>query len=293
VESNHLDVEGMAMKRSASVFFLLAGFLLSFNAVSASRAEDIRLIVRGDDLGMTQGSIVAFEKSFKEGVLTCASVLVVAPWFEAAADLIRRNPEWCIGVHLCLIGEWQGYRWRPVLPWSRVPTLVDTEGFLFPAPGELWSNKPKPEEIETEFRAQINLAMKKGVKPQYIDLHYDANDDVKKITRKLSKEYGLPISGTLGEKYAISVYKTPVDQKLGAALRLIDRLTPGLWLWVAHPGIESPEQNALVHTSPEDRFTDGGVGRHRAAETGVLTSEKVKDAIRERKIRLTTYRDLR
>jgi predicted glycoside hydrolase/deacetylase ChbG (UPF0249 family) len=283
----------MAMKRRASVYFLLAGFLLSFFTVPASRAEDIRLIVRGDDLGMTQGSIVAFEKGFKEGVLTCASLLMVAPWFEAAADLIRRNPTWCIGVHLCLIGEWQGYRWRPILPWGKVPSLVDADGFLFPAPDELWSNKPKPEEVEAEFRAQINLALKKGVKLQYIDLHYAANDDVKKIIRKLSKEYGLPISGTLGEKYAISVYKTPVNQKLEAALKLINQLTPGLWLWVAHPGIESPEQNSLVHTSPEDRFTDGGVGRHRAAETDVLTSRVVKEAILKRKIRLTTYQGLR
>jgi predicted glycoside hydrolase/deacetylase ChbG (UPF0249 family) len=115
---------------------------------------------------------------------------------------------------------------------------------------------------------------------------------VKKAVRKLSMEYNLPISGTLGEKYAISVYKTPVEGKLASALKQIDQLTPGLWLWVAHPGIESAEQNALVHTWPEDRFTDGGVGRHRAAETNVLTSKAVKDAIAKKKIRLTTYRDL-
>jgi len=283
----------MAMKRRASVFFLLAGFLVSFYTVSVSRAEDIRLVVRGDDLGMTQGSIAAFETGFKEGVLTCASLLVVAPWFEAAADLIRRNTDWCIGVHLCLIGEWQGYRWRPVLPWGKVPSLVDADGFLFPVPDELWSHKPKPEEIEAEFRAQIDLALKKGVKLQYLDLHYAANDDVKKIIRKLSKEYGLPISGTLGEKYAISVYKTPVEGKLASALKQIDQLTPGLWLWVAHPGIDSPEHDALVHSSPEDRFTGGGVGKHRAAETAVLTSREVKDTIARKKIRLMTYRDLR
>jgi hypothetical protein len=281
------------MKRKALIFFLFVIVLVSLFRVPVCLAEDIRLIVRGDDLGMTQGSISAFEKSFKEGVLTCASLLVVAPWFEAATDLLRRNPGWCIGVHLCLVGEWQGYRWRPVLPWSRVPSLVDADGFLFPAPDELWSHKPKPEEIEAEFRAQIDLALKKGVKLQYLDLHYAANDDVKKIIRKLSKEYGLPISGTLGEKYAISVYKTPVEGKLASALKQIDQLTPGLWLWVAHPGIDSPEHDALVHSSPEDRFTGGGVGKHRAAETAVLTSREVKDTIARKKIRLMTYRDLR
>ena len=281
------------MKRKALIFFLFVIVLVSLFRVPVCLAEDIRLIVRGDDLGMTQGSIAAFEKSFKEGVLTCSSLLVVAPWFEAATDLIRRNPGWCIGVHLCLVGEWQGYRWRPVLPWGKVPSLVDADGFLFPTPDELWSHKPKPEEIEAEFRAQIDLALKKGVKLQYLDLHYAANDDVKKAIRKLSLEYGLPISGTLGEKYAVSVYKTPVEGKLASALKQIDQLTPGLWLWVAHPGIESPEQNALVHSSPEDRFTGGGVGRHRVAETDVLASREVREAIAKKKIRLTTYRDLR
>lgn len=277
----------------AAFFFAAAIFFLTPFLVTRAPAEEIRLIVRGDDLGMTQGSIAAFERGFNEGVLTCASLLVVAPWFEAAAELIRRHPGWCVGVHLCLVGEWQGYRWRPVLPWGRVPTLVDADGFLFPEPGKLWANKPKAGEIEAEFRAQIDLALKKGVKLQYLDLHYAANEDVKRAVRKLSKEYKLPLSGSLGEKYAISVYKSPVDGKLEAALRQIDRLTPGLWLWVAHPGIESPEHNALVHSSPEDRFSGGGVGRHRAAETDVLTSREVREAIAKKKIRLTTYRELR
>ena len=59
-----------------------------------SLAEEIRLIVRGDDFGMTQGSLIAFEKAFDEGVLTCWSVLVPAPWFEGAAELkIVLSPE--------------------------------------------------------------------------------------------------------------------------------------------------------------------------------------------------------
>ena len=82
--------------------------------------QEIELIVRGDDFGMTQGSLVAFERGFNEGILTCASILVQAPWFEAAAALSRKNPQWCVGAHLSLVGEWIGYRWRPVLPWDKV-----------------------------------------------------------------------------------------------------------------------------------------------------------------------------
>jgi len=124
-------------------------------------AENIRLTVRGDDIGMTQGSVEAFEKAFNRGILTCASLQVVAPWFESAANLVKKNQKWCVGIHLSLIGEWVGYRERPVLPWDKVSSLVDEEGFLYQSPDELWSKKPKYEEIEAEFRAQINLALKR------------------------------------------------------------------------------------------------------------------------------------
>ena len=87
---------------------ILTFFMLLTAANSGTQVT--RLLVRGDDLGMTQGSLAAFEKAFNEGVLTCASILVCAPWFEGAADLCRRNPQWCVGVHLSLVGEWRGYR---------------------------------------------------------------------------------------------------------------------------------------------------------------------------------------
>jgi hypothetical protein len=102
--------------------FMLLSLALTLQSV---HAEEIRLIVRGDDLGMTQGSIAGFEKAFKEGVLTCASIQVPAPWFEAAADLAKKHRQWCFGVHLTLIGEWRGYRWRPVLPWDQLTSIVD------------------------------------------------------------------------------------------------------------------------------------------------------------------------
>jgi hypothetical protein len=101
-----------------SVVFCSIFLLLLSNRLIA--ANTIQLIVRGDDLGMTQGSITAFERIFNDGILTCGSIQVCAPWFEAAASLAKRNPKWCMGIHLTLIGEWRGYRWRPVLPWGQI-----------------------------------------------------------------------------------------------------------------------------------------------------------------------------
>ena len=272
---------------------VLLSLIIMFFLLSISHAQDIRLIVRGDDFGMTQGSILAFEKAFNEGVLTCGSLLVQPPWFEAAAELARKNSRWCIGVHLSLVGEWRGYNWRPVLPGDRVPSLVDEDGFLFKDPRELFRHNPKIGEIDGEFRAQINLAKKKGVDVRYIDTHYMGMDDypgLRAVIQKIGHDYNLPISSQMGEKLLGGVYRVPVEKKKAEAIGMLRKLQPGLWLWVCHIGIDSPEQHALIHSAKEDIFVEG-VGRHRAAELAVLTSPEVKSMILRKGIKLTNYRE--
>ena len=283
-------------KRGCKLRLLSVVFIVALFQFGMTNAGETNLIIRGDDFGMTQGSLVAFEKAFKEGILTCASMQVPAPWFEAAADLAKKNSTWCMGVHLTLIGEWYGYPWRPVLPWNMVRSMVDEDGFFFRYPGELWEKKPRIEEMESEFRAQILLAMKKGVNPQYIDIHYADYTNYpgfEMIIRKLSSEFGLVVSGWMEEKRLRSVYSVPLGQKKEVASKILEELTPGLWLWVFHPGINSPEQRALVHVKKEDFTGIGGVDLHRAEETDVLTNLEIKSLITRKSIRLTNYRELR
>jgi predicted glycoside hydrolase/deacetylase ChbG (UPF0249 family) len=266
-----------------------------FAALAASAAQQIQLIVRGDDFGMTEGNLEAIEKAMNEGELTCTSILVPAPWFEGAAALARRNPEWCTGIHLCLVGEWRGYRWRPVLPWDKVASVVDADGFLYGSPKELFSHHPKVEEMKAELRAQIELAKKERIHVQYLDTHYLGLSDYPGLgdaIRKIASDYDLPISGLVGEREMQDVYTTPVEEKFKTAVRELEGLGPGLWLWVCHVGIDSPEQRSLIHTAPEDIFGDGGVGANRAEELRVVTSLEVKSVILKRGIQLTNYRDV-
>lgn len=276
---------------------IAVGLVVAYPALAWSWPADqeVRLIVRGDDMGMTQGSLVAFERALNEGVLTCASIVVPGPWFEGAADLARGNTGWCTGIHLCLVGEWRGFRWRPVLPWDKVQSLVDVDGFLYSSPDALFEHKPSLQEIDAELRAQVNLAKRKGINVQYVDTHYvelDSYPGFDAVIRKIAKDYDVPISSTLGEK-TIEVYATPLEQKKKTALQMLDQLDPGLWLWVCHIGIDSPEQRALIHTKPADIFLDGGAGVHRAEELQVLTSLDVRSAILKKGIVLTSYRELR
>jgi predicted glycoside hydrolase/deacetylase ChbG (UPF0249 family) len=280
-------------KASGRIAFILSILLISTGITNAQ--DEIKLIIRGDDMGMTQGSLVAFERALNEGVLTCASVQVPAPWFEGAAELCRKNPGWCTGIHLTLVGEWRGYPWRPVLPWDKVSSLVDEDGYFYRYPKELHAHKPKLEEIDAELRAQIELAIKKGINIQYLDVHYGSTrgypgaDDV---VKKIASDYNLPISGSFGEK-GIDIYAVPAVNKKDSAVKMLDEIGPGLYLWVCHPGIDSPEQHALIHTSAEDMMIEGGtVGLHRTMVTNTLTSVELKSVILKRNIRLTNYQEL-
>ena len=284
------------MKNLLVVFIAVSCMVLCMNGVSYGQsADEIHLIVRGDDLGMTQGSLVAFERAFNEGVLTCGSIQTCAPWFEAAAELCVNNPGWCIGLHLCLVGEWRGYRWRPVLPWSEVSSIVNEDGYLYTSPDELNAHNPKIEEVEAEMRAQIDLAIKRGIKVSYIDNHYGAVSSVpggRELLERLSRDYDVPVSG-YNDEIRVSIYSTDIEKKLGHATEQLSALEPGLHCWVCHPGIDSPEQGALIHTQPDHIFTNGGVGPHRAEVTRVLTSIEVKSMVLAKGITLTDYRELK
>ncbi len=72
---------------------------------------------------------------------------------------------------------------------------------------------------------------------------------------------------------------------------MLGSLEAGLWLWVCHIGIDSPEQRTLIHADRNEVFPDG-VGRHRAAELEVLTSPEVKSMIARKGITLSDYRKL-
>ena len=284
------------MRSSFARITLIAIVIFGVGAVppGVAYAQKIQLIVRGDDFGMTQGSLAAVEKAMNEGVMTATSIIVPAPWFEGAAELARRNPGWCTGIHLCFVGEWRGYRWRPVLPWDKVRSLVDADGFFYATPKELYAHQPKLEEIDAELRAQMDLAKKQGVNIQYVDTHYFDTGDypgLDALVTKLASDYHVPHSEQFGEKMMPNVYSAPIKEKLKSAVETLEGLTPGLWLWVCHVGIDSPEQRALIHTAPEDIFVDG-VGPHRAEELRVVTSLEVKSEILRKRIELVDYREL-
>lgn len=258
--------------------------------------KEIILFTRADDMGYTHTGNLAILECMRNGIIRSAAILVVSPWFEEAAKMARENPDLCFGVHLGIIGEWRGYRWRPVLPYSEVQTVVDEDGFLWQSPREFWAHRPDMTELEKEFSAQIELAQRKGVRLSYLDTHYvmPYNEHFRPVVERLGKKYGLPISCLLGENELedFGIYSVPPEEKERALERVLRNLKPGVHLLIGHPGLSSPENDALVHYEPSD-VQVLGTGRLRAAETLAYTSPRIKRLVNELGIKLLSYAEFR
>ena len=254
--------------------------------------KEIILITRADDMGYTHTGNLAILECMRNGIIRSAAILVVSPWFEEAAKIARENPDLCFGVHLGIIGEWRGYRWRPVLSYSEIRTLVDEDGFLWQSPRDFWAHHPDMAEVEKEFSAQIELAQKKGVRLSYLDTHYvmPYNEHFRPVVERLGKKCGLPVSCLLGEHELddFGIYRVPPEDKEKALEQVLRSLEPGVHLLIGHPGLASLENDALIHSEPE-HIQVLGTGRLRAAETLAYTSPRINSLVKELGIKLRSY----
>ncbi|HBE01234.1 MAG: hypothetical protein A2096_06475 [Spirochaetes bacterium GWF1_41_5] len=263
-------------------------------------SDEVNLIIRADDFGMSHACNAAVKKCFDSGILGCSSIQAPAPWAYEAALMARSNPSWCIGVHITLVGEWQGFRWRPVMPYDKVPSLVDENGFLFQSPAEFLAAEPDPDELELEITSQVELlALRWKIKIDYLDYHHldlvapSENAALKassRIIKKLAGKYNIPISGYFNEK-KIQFFGIRADEKEKFLIKQLESLKPGLWLLVCHLLCPSIDSDALVHEKKEYAPPDG-TARQRTAEKDVLLGSSIRNIISEKNIKLLNYRQM-
>jgi predicted glycoside hydrolase/deacetylase ChbG (UPF0249 family) len=72
----------------------------------AASAEPIYLIVRSDDGGMSHSVNMALERLIKTGMPVSVSVMFATPWYLETVDILKRQPDVAVGVHLTLNSEW-------------------------------------------------------------------------------------------------------------------------------------------------------------------------------------------
>ena len=279
---------------------LLIWALLLTVRLATAQSNPPRLIIRGDDMGYSHAGNEAILKCYKEGIEKSIEVLAPSPWFPEAVEMLKQIPDADIGVHLTLTSEWDNIKWRPL---SDCPSLRDADGYFYPM---VRPNKDYPKrsvvendwklaDIEKEFRAQIELAMKKIPRISHFSGHMGCtslNDEVKDLVKKLAQEYhikhhdmSLRDAGVTYVSY-VGAHVTP-EEKLQSFTKMLESLEPGkTYLFVDHPGLNTPEVQAIHHIGYENVAID------RQGVTDTWTNPRVKQLIKDKGIQMIGYNQL-
>jgi predicted glycoside hydrolase/deacetylase ChbG (UPF0249 family) len=263
--------------------------------------DDARLlIINADDFGMCHGSNAATIRALTEGIATSTTLMTPCPWASHAIQGLLARPEVAVGVHLTLVSEFDIYRWGPLSPRDVVPSLVDATGCLsqydrIPELLEL----ARLDEVETEFRAQIDAVLAAGLKPSHLDWHCIADggrEDIFDLSARLAREHGLAMRvhharhADLLRRDGLPVvdhpvldsYHMDVDTKPAEYARLLRELPPGLTEWAVHPSLGTEEAQAL----------EPDTWRIRRADLDFLLSPEARAIIEAEGITLLDYRAL-
>jgi chitin disaccharide deacetylase len=255
--------------------------------------DQVYLIIRSDDAGMSHSVNMGLEKLIATGLPVSVSVMFPTPWYQETVEILKRNPAVSVGIHLTLNSEWKNYRWGPVLGRTAVPSLVDADGYFFQSAKALHQNHPDLREVEKELRAQIQRALGSGLKIDYVDYHMGTAvryPEFREITERLAKEFGLGMSQYFGETRNDPQYSAAPPNKTDSLLAMVQRLHPRYNLVVTHVGIDDSELGALLDMNKDGALPE--MSKNRQGELDALTSQRFKDALAARNVRLLTYRQL-
>ena len=148
------------------------------------------LILSCDDLGSCHAANVGVYQAIRDGVATCASIMVPAPWARHAAAAYQPDDD--IGVHLTLNAEHEMYRWGPL---THAPSLLSGEGGFPRTIDDLWEHADS-DEVQRELRAQITRASAWGIDVTHLAPHLTAitlRPEFFDIYLELAIEFRLPI----------------------------------------------------------------------------------------------------
>lgn len=280
----------------------LGGALLLAASSALAQQTGPSLIVRVDDMGSFHSANKACIDGFRNGIETSVELMVVTPWFPEAVKMLNENPGLDVGLHLVITSEWENMKWRPL---THCPSLTDKNGYFYPMmgpnpayPGQsIKENGWSLDEIEQEFRAQIELALKNVPRISHLTGHMYSTafaPEVSDMVSRLAEEYNLPAidNASASELYGITYVfydgeKETSAQKEASFLRMLDKLESGKrYVFLDHPAYNDSEMETVGHIGYEDVAID------RQGVTDVLTSDKVKQAIAEKDIKLISFNQL-
>jgi len=232
---------------------------------------DTKLVILScDDLGSCHAANIGVYSALRDGVATCASIMVPAPWSRHAAMMYSGED---IGVHLTLNAEHPLYRWGPI---THAPSLLSGDGGFPREIDDLWEHAD-PAEVLRECRAQIERAILWGfdvshlaphlsaitLRPEFFDVYLDLAVEFRLPIRLPStideERAGFPFRRLAAEEGVVFPDHFDHDWKAGSRDRVLDalrNLRPGVTEIHVQPAIDTAEVRALAGESAQGWIDD-------------------------------------
>lgn len=257
------------------------------------------LILNADDFGMYRAVNEAIFHTLTDGVVRSTTLMAPCPGAEQAMRLLVDHPEMAFGVHLTVIRDLANYKYSPLAPVEQVPSLVDEAGSFYSIERiPEFLALAKLDELEVEFRAQIEAVLSAGLEPTHVDwhcLHSGGRADIFDLTLGLAQEYGLAVrvaerplieklrrQGLPTDDYdLLDSFRVDTVGKSACYARLLRDLPVGLSEWAVHPGLGTTEARAI----------DGG-WQVRQTDFDFLMSVDARELIRQEGIIVLNYKPL-
>jgi len=241
---------------------------------------DAKLVILScDDLGSCHAANVGVYEAIRDGMATCASIMVPAPWAHHAAQTYESTDD--IGVHLTLNAEHPTYRWGPV---THAPSLLSGEGGFPRDLDDLWEHAD-PEEVARELTAQVERALAWGIdvthlaphltaitlRPEFFGIYLDLATEFRLPIRLPStvtpEQAGFPFRRLAADAGVVFPDHFDHDWRAGSrdrVLRALQALEPGVTELHVQPAVDTPEVRALTPNAPlwidDHAFVMGGDG---------------------------------
>jgi len=261
--------------------------------------KDARLlIVNADDTGLCEAENLGVLDVFQAGMVKSCSVIMPAPAAAGMTRVKKDHPFVRCGVHLTVTSEWEGYRWGPLSPKEEVPSLLDQDGYFYRSEHD-FLQKAAPEEVESEFRAQIQRAFELELEPTHIDSHmgaYHWDERFFRVAKALAEEFDLTMRVAYAprrdvlrqEKWAVvdrliwDTWEVPIPDRVRFYRETISRLIPGVTEILIHPA-RADEQLWKIC---------GDTAAHRVFDRDFYTQHETKAFLEQEGIICIGYHDL-
>lgn len=279
-----------------------------------------QLIVNADDFGIHHEVNQAVYMAFHKGILTSTSLMAGGRAFSEAAGMALAMPRLGTGVHLTLVGGLP-----TVLPAREVPSLTWEEGHLCRSYKELLERDMKGlirrEDVYREWDGQIRKILDAGISITHMDGHQHLHMWPRffPIALSLAVQYHIPCMRVPAESLSFGAgFSSPLRMASRDVLTVLSRrnrkklVQAGIlsndWFWGMICGGRLTEKRVLqiagklrdgtseimCHPSADEAVMEECFhwGYHGSRELEALLSPEVMNAVREKKIRLISYRDL-